>query len=148
DRFRRLAASYRAGWRPDLRRLEAIDDVAVMTPTDSREAWASTLLLLHGPGREALVAHLRRRPTHPAASPALSELLRDDLARLNRQFLARVAPSASPDARALTRLQSPTPPSRPPERGRAVIVQPAPAPRGPIGRLRSGIRDLLGLSPS
>ncbi|RUL87269.1 hypothetical protein [Tautonia sociabilis] len=154
DRFRRLAAAYRQGWRPDLRRLEAIDDVAEMTPTDYRESWAWAVLLLHGPRREALVDHLKSLRADSGTPPLISETLRDDLDRLNRQFLARVAPEApGGGSPSLTRLQSPSgagaPKSRPVavpvEPGRRVIVLPAAAPSpGPIGRLREGIRGLFG----
>lgn len=154
-RFRKLASAYRDGWRPDLTRLESLDDVAAMSPTDYREAWAWTLLLLHGPGRDDLVAHLDRLRTDPGVSPALSESIQADLAALNRQFLARVAPGKpDPDGPArLTRLQSPptSTPRRvviPADRPRTVIVEPAPPRQGFFGRVRSGIGDLLGLSPS
>ncbi|QDV35863.1 hypothetical protein [Tautonia plasticadhaerens] len=154
-RFRKLASAYRDGWRPDLARLEALDDVAAMSPTDYREAWAWTLLLLHGPGRDELVAHLDRLRTDPGISPALSESIRADLATLNRQFLARVAPGkADPDGSPrLTRLQSPpaSAPRRvvlPADPPRTVTVEPAPPLQGFFGRVRSGIGDFLGLSPS
>ena len=160
-RFRRLGTSYRQGWRPDLPRLEAIEDVATMSPTDYREAWAWTILLLHGQARNDLMAHLNQLRSNPGSAPALSDSLRRDLPQLNQQFLARVAPnprspSGSPS---LTRLQSPSatsnsnpatiratntpPPSTAPIvlEQCAVFVQPMPAPipQGPIGRLRSGI---------
>jgi hypothetical protein len=157
NRFRRLASAYRQGWRPDLGRLESLDDVATMSPTDYREAWAWTFLLLHGPGRDELIAHLDHLRSDPAATPSLSDSIRADLASLNRQFLARVAPNAANPggAPSLTRLQSPPASPRrlvvPVERPRTVIVQPAPAlapPQGFLGRVRAGIGDLLGLSPS
>jgi hypothetical protein len=156
-RFRKLAASYREGWRPDLERLESVENVAVMSPTDYREAWAWTVLLLHGPRRQTLVTHLDQLRTEGDNAMAISERLRNDLPRLNRQFLAQVSPGNQGDAARLTRLQSPPASARsvpmnsemaaqrviviePPEAGRPYPLEP---PRGPIGRLREGIGNFF-----
>lgn len=156
-RFRKLAASYREGWRPDLKRLESVENVAVMSPTDYREAWAWTILLLHGPRRQTLVAHLDELRTAGDTTLAISERLRNDLDQLNRQFLARVSPNAQGDAPKLTRLQSPpaSPRTGPMREGspspRVIVLEPSDAARpfplepsrGPIGRLREGIGNFF-----
>ncbi|WP_169972722.1 hypothetical protein [Tautonia rosea] len=157
-RFRKLAGSYREGWRPDLKRLEAVEQVAVMSPTDYREAWAWTVLLLHGPRRQSLVAHLEQLRTEGELAPSISERLRKDLAQLNRQFLAQVSPSDHLDSPRLTRLQSPPTSPRTVAIGgtvstqpRVIVVTPSDPglpfpnepPRGPIGRLREGIGNFF-----
>lgn len=156
-RFRKLAASYREGWRPDLVRLESVENVAVMSPTDYREAWAWTVLLLHGPRRQTLVAHLEQLRTEGDLAPGISERLRDDLAQLNRQFLAQVSPGIRGDSPRLTRLQSPPtssrsmPVSRVVSEPRVIVMNPSEPdlpfphepPRGPIGRLREGIGNFF-----
>lgn len=132
-RFDRLAASYGEGWRPDLRRLEALDGVSAMTATDYREAWAWSVLMLHGPQRKALVGYLGRIHTDPGSAGSLSGLLGADLLRLDRAFLAQVDGHSRRDpAPKVVRLQSPPAPAE-------VRVVPTPAyrepTRGPIGRL-------------
>jgi hypothetical protein len=75
EHLRRLPADLAAGWEPDLRRLEALQDVRQMTPRDYRESWAWVHYLLHGPpaGRAALLSFLRE--DHRAGSTALSDRL-------------------------------------------------------------------------
>ncbi|MEW4568841.1 hypothetical protein AB1L88_13330 [Tautonia sp. JC769] len=157
-RFRKLAASYREGWRPDLERLESVENVAVMSPTDYREAWAWSVLLLHGPRRQTLVTHLETLRTEGERALSISERLRNDLPQLNRQFLAQVSPGGRGDATRLTRLQSPPTSSRSAPSGggalgtpRVIVIEPTEAgrpfavepPRGPIGRLREGIGNFF-----
>ena len=153
-RFRRLSIAFDRGWRPDLGRLEASGDVAMLSPNDYREAWAWTLLLLHGPDRPALIAYLDAIRLESTATP-LSTALDGDLDRLNRAFLSQVSGerprSASPPRDRLTRLQSPPAPTP-----RVVEVRPAPlAPRrrwnvpaspadGPLRRFREGFGALFG----
>lgn len=156
-RFKRLAESYQRGWRPDLKRLETLDHVAGMSPTDYREAWAWSLLMLHGPRRGALVNHLERLRIDGDDTPLLSDALRGELLQLNRQFLAQVSPRFAPESPSLTRLQSPSSPSDSrtpppvrrvimpgePGRGMSSPVRVEPVPRGPIGRLRKGIGNVF-----
>ncbi|WP_165249905.1 DUF1570 domain-containing protein [Paludisphaera soli] len=74
-RLERLAADAKEGWRPDLRRLETLDEVHQMDPRDYRESWAWVDLLLSQPGRGTtlLVDHLKA-PGGPR-SASLAETL-------------------------------------------------------------------------
>jgi len=71
SRLDKLAADVKAGWRPDLRRLEGLEEVHQMEPRDYREAWAWVDLLLSDPrrGGPLLVAYLRS-PDRPGSSLA------------------------------------------------------------------------------
>ena len=154
ERFRRLSLAFDRGWRPDLGRLEGSGDVAMLSPNDYREAWAWTLLLLHGPDRPALLAYLDAVRDDPASEP-LSLALDGDLDRLHRAFLSQVSverPRAASTPRdRLTRLQSPPAPNPP-----VVEVRPSPiVPRrpvnppsrladGPFRRVREGFGVLFG----
>ncbi|WP_437204212.1 DUF1570 domain-containing protein [Planctomicrobium sp. SH664] len=72
----RLKLALRNGWRPDLARLEQIEDVAQMRTADYQEAWAWVHYLLHdaADGRGLLVDYCRslRKSDKP---PRFSELL-------------------------------------------------------------------------
>lgn len=56
----RLPDDLAAGWSPDLKRLESIEDVRLMSPRDYREAWLWTHYLLNGSpgGKKALLGYL------------------------------------------------------------------------------------------
>jgi hypothetical protein len=65
EHLARLPKDIDGGWRPDLARLETLQEVRRMTPRDYRESWAWVHYLLHGPsaGRAALIgtiADIRR----------------------------------------------------------------------------------------
>jgi hypothetical protein len=61
----KLPADLAGRWKPDLSRLEALNDIRQMTPEDYREAWAWVYSLLNqsGPGKATLLAYLREPPT-------------------------------------------------------------------------------------
>lgn len=69
EHAKRLQYALTSGWRPDLARLERIDQVNSMTAADYTEAWAWVHYLVHDSpgGRELLVDYCRslRRSTDP-----------------------------------------------------------------------------------
>jgi hypothetical protein len=60
EHLAKLPDDVRDGWKPDLARLEALQNVQQMTPRDYRESWAWVHYLLHGPseGRGLLLGYL------------------------------------------------------------------------------------------
>jgi len=62
SRLDRLGDDRRAGWAPNMARLESLTDIHQMTPRDYRESWAWVDLLLSDPrsGPAILVDHLER----------------------------------------------------------------------------------------
>ena len=75
DRLARLSSDGEAGWKPDLRRLETLDEVHQMAPRDYREAWAWVDLLLSDPrrGKPLLLDHLRSRDERTSLTTALAD---------------------------------------------------------------------------
>jgi hypothetical protein len=73
EHLARLPDDRKAGWHPDLVRLETLTTVREMTPRDYRESWAWVHYLLNGPpsGKQALLAFLAA-PTSTTA-PRLSD---------------------------------------------------------------------------
>ncbi len=61
-RLARIAEDRKAGWNPNMARLESLTDIHQMTPRDYRESWAWVDLLLGDPrsGPTILVDHLER----------------------------------------------------------------------------------------
>ena len=76
EHLNRLPDDEKAGWKPDLVRLETLKSVREMTPRDYRESWAWVHYLLNGPtpGKKALLAYIARPRTEPDA-PSFSERL-------------------------------------------------------------------------
>ena len=72
-----LARSVAAGWRPDLARLERLDDFAALTRQDYAESWAWVHLLMSG-DRAVLLDHLSSLGPGGAAPTSLSARLRAD----------------------------------------------------------------------
>jgi hypothetical protein len=66
----RLTTAINNGWRPDIRRLERLEEVGQMQRADYQEAWAWVHLMLHDvpQGRELLLSYLAelRTSAHPA----------------------------------------------------------------------------------
>jgi hypothetical protein len=77
DYANRLAAALGNGWRPDLKRLERIEEFSKMQQGDYQESWAWVHFMLHSTpeAREALVSYLRdlKSEAHPAALSARLE---------------------------------------------------------------------------
>lgn len=103
EHLARLPDDLKAGWRPDLARLETLKSVREMTPRDYREAWAWVHYLLTGPGsgKAELLAYigLLRQSASPPAS--LSERLTSLDPGASQRLLAHIeqvrsAPASSP----------------------------------------------------
>lgn len=124
-RLDRLAADVKGGWRPDLRRLETLDEVHQMEPRDYRESWAWVDMLLGDPktGAPLLLNHLRSRGVAGAATLAETLAARgtDDSALLAHlgvepaRLVARKPTAADKSPDRVVRLQdrSAEPPPRP-----------------------------------
>lgn len=72
-RLDKLAADVKAGWKPNLRRLEGLHEVHEMDPRDYRESWAWVDLLLSDAdrGSSILVDYLRTREARPSLAERL-----------------------------------------------------------------------------
>ena len=142
DHLERLPGEIAAGWRPDLRRLEALRDVRKMTSRDYRESWAWVHYLLNGSPRDKseLLGYLA---DHRGGGQNLASLSRrlaatgDDptnrlLAHLEQARDAGLAAASprvpKPDREPTVRFQEPSP-------------EPTPRRRGLLGRLAG----LMGL---
>lgn len=139
EHLKRLPADLASGWTPDLRRLEALQDVRQMTPRDYRESWAWVHYMLHNSAasRSALLGYLRdpRRAEGPSLADRLESVGAEDsprlLAHLNRVREGELAVERDPSiARASTvRFQD-----------EPMGVEPVePHRKGPFGRLFESI---------
>ena len=99
DHAENLAISIQNGWRPDLRRLEQIEDVSQMQRADYQEAWAWIHYLLQGTpdGSQILTEYLKtlHAATHAPSfasrvlndQPASGDRLTSHVAALNTQIM-------------------------------------------------------------
>jgi hypothetical protein len=99
DHAENLAISIQNGWRPDLRRLEQIEDVSQMQRADYQEAWAWIHYLLQGTpdGSQILTEYLKtlHAATHAPSfasrvlndQPASGDRLTTHVAALNTQIM-------------------------------------------------------------
>ena len=116
EHLARLPDDVKAGWRPDLARLETLTNVREMSPRDYREAWAWVHYLLNepGPGRPALLAFLHDLKAQPPNPPLLADrLAKTDLAAGQRvvshlEKLRATPTAASTPVAALTPKDNPT----------------------------------------
>ncbi len=96
----------KAGFTPDLGRLERLHQVADMSPAEYREAWAWVHLMLRGPadGKAALLTYLQQlrttatpgplQPRLTAAVPGLTDALETHIGQLARTDPSRGYPAA------------------------------------------------------
>lgn len=103
EHLARLPDDLKAGWRPDLARLETLRTVREMSPRDYRESWAWVHYLLTepGPGRQALLSYLHELKAQPANPPLLADrLAKTDLAAGQRvlSHLEKLRASPTPAA--------------------------------------------------
>lgn len=86
DHAENLAISIQNGWRPDLRRLEQIEDVSQMQRADYQEAWAWIHYLLQGTpdGTQILTDYLQTLHTATHAPSFASRVLNDQPASGDR----------------------------------------------------------------
>lgn len=80
EHARGLAEMSMHGWRPNLDRLEQLEDVAEMQSADYREAWAWVHFLLHesDDGRQLLLDYLAKLET-TRDPPSLAAMIKSDL---------------------------------------------------------------------
>lgn len=85
----KLSALLANGWRPDMKRLEQLDEFAQMQRVDYQEAWAWVHYSLHSTpeNREALIGYLKDLP-HEAKPDPLSKRLAQQTATIDQRFLA------------------------------------------------------------
>ncbi len=102
DYANRLATALGNGWRPDLKRLERIDEFSKMQQVDYQESWSWVHFMLHSTpeAREALVSYLRDLKTS-SRPVALSVRLERDIPGSNTRFLSHLA--SLPQARQMAK---------------------------------------------
>jgi len=139
EHLARLPDDLKAGWRPDLARLETVKSVREMSPRDYRESWAWVHFLLNegGPGKAALLAFLNdERSAHGATVP-LSERLGEKERGSGQRLLSHIE-----------RVRTAPVVARPSSADSTILLQnasvePVPAPRTPPNRSLFG--RFLGL---
>jgi Protein of unknown function (DUF1570) len=91
EHMSRLPDDTKAGWRPDLKRLEGLNIVSEMSPRDYRESWAWVHYLLNETpqGKTTLLAYLndlRKSPAAPALSGRLDSIEKEANAHMLAHF--------------------------------------------------------------
>lgn len=96
----RLRAAMSNGWRPDIDRLERLNEFAKMQRTDYQEAWAWVHFMLHDSPelKQVLLGYLQdlRVEPHP---PGLSARLKRDVPDFEQRFLSYLASLGTPLSR-------------------------------------------------
>ncbi len=89
DYVERLTNKMANGWRPDIKRLESLDEFSQMQRTDYQEAWAWMHFLLHSSpeSKQILLDYLRDLRTDPHP-PGLAVRLDRELPEFKQQFLS------------------------------------------------------------
>jgi hypothetical protein len=104
DYARRLGDALANGWRPDLKRLEKLDDSAQMKRADYQESWAWVHFMLNSTpeAKRVLVGYLNDLRTNPNPK-AISHRLRSDFPEYDSRFVSYVSqlPSTPPAASTL-----------------------------------------------
>jgi tRNA A-37 threonylcarbamoyl transferase component Bud32 len=92
DYARRLAEAVASGWRPDIKRLENLDDSAQMKRADYQESWAWVHYMLNSTpqAKQSLVSYLNDLRTHPNPK-AISRRLLADVPEFDARFVSYVA---------------------------------------------------------
>ncbi|MGE3314707.1 MAG: lipopolysaccharide kinase InaA family protein [Planctomycetaceae bacterium] len=89
DYAQKLGTSLVNGWRPDIRRLEKIDEFSKMQQLDYQESWAWVHFLLHSTpdARQTLVEYINDLRTNPNTAP-LSERMPRNIPDADARFLS------------------------------------------------------------
>jgi hypothetical protein len=92
DYARRLGEAVASGWRPDMKRLENLDDSAQMKRADYQEAWAWVHYMLNSTpqAKQVLVSYLNDLRTNPNPK-AISRRLLADVPEFDARFVSYVA---------------------------------------------------------
>jgi hypothetical protein len=101
DHARGLAEMASHGWRPNLQRLELLEDVAEMQVADYQESWAWVHFLLHesDDGRQLLLDYLGKLATAQAA-PSLAATILSELPAPDEGLTAYIATFTADEGRA------------------------------------------------
>lgn len=94
-----LGTSLTNGWRPDIERLEGIEEFSRMQRIDYQESWAWTHYMLHSTpeARDALLSYVRDLRTEDAPTP-LSVRLREAGPAVDVRFVSYLASLNTPGA--------------------------------------------------
>jgi hypothetical protein len=92
DHAESLAVAIQNGWKPDLKRLEQIEDISQMQRADYQEAWAWVHYLLQGnpDGPQLLTEYLQSLKTATHA-PSLAAKLKSELPEFTERLTVHVA---------------------------------------------------------
>ena len=92
DYGQRLGEAVTGGWRPDLKRLENLDDSAQMRRADYQEAWAWVHYMLHTTpeAKAVLVSYLKDLRTNPHPK-TISHRLRSVLPEYDTKFVSYIS---------------------------------------------------------
>lgn len=91
EHAQRLTTAVQNGWRPDLRRLEAIDSIDEMHRLDYQEAWAWVHFLMHESPETRMLLLGYIETLHSTATPgSLAELVADNIPRADERLLGYV----------------------------------------------------------
>lgn len=101
EHAQRLSTAVQNGWRPDLRRLEGIEDVAEMHRLDYQESWAWVHFLLHeSPDTRALLLDYLAELRHTAQPGSLADRIESELPHASERLLSYVSGFFLPHASA------------------------------------------------
>ncbi|QDU39174.1 hypothetical protein Mal4_35100 [Maioricimonas rarisocia] len=96
DHAHRLATALENGWRPDLQRLEQLDDIAQMRRVDYQESWAWVHFLLHeAPGGRALLVDYLKELQTTTVAPSLAERIRREIPSAEMRLMSYIATFAT-----------------------------------------------------
>jgi hypothetical protein len=102
EHAQRLTTAVQNGWRPDLRRLEAIDSVEQMHRLDYQEAWAWVHFLMHeSPETRSLLLSYIETLQASSEPGSLAELLNSNISRADDRLLGYVSGFFMPHMTAL-----------------------------------------------
>jgi Lipopolysaccharide kinase (Kdo/WaaP) family len=93
DYAEHLVGAIGSGWRPDLKRLENLDDSAQMKRADYQESWAWVHFLLNSTpeSKTALVGYLADLRTNPHPKTTISQRLRTAIPEYDARFVSYIS---------------------------------------------------------
>ncbi|MGD9857900.1 MAG: DUF1570 domain-containing protein, partial [Planctomycetaceae bacterium] len=101
EHAQRLSTAVQNGWRPDLRRLEGIEDVAEMHRLDYQESWAWVHFLLHeSPDTRMLLLDYLQELRESAQPGSLAGRIKSELPNASDRLLSYVSGFVLPHATA------------------------------------------------
>lgn len=92
EHAQRLSTAVQNGWRPDLRRLEGIEDVAEMHRLDYQESWAWVHFLLHdSPDSRMLLLDYLAELRHTTQPGSLADRIESEMPHASERLLSYVS---------------------------------------------------------